>query len=403
MPQSEAVVSSFPDHNESFTAGQETAQLNITAPIAIGAARGSQVVTVTVTRVVANGFDESFEAVAKIYDPLYYSFKSDLAHRPQDCVQAAENDYNNEVTAYEFLQSISQTGLFAPEYHGSWAFTLPITVRGQSSTRTIRMILIEPLKGTSILSTRVRNDHDKRKALDSFHYPEGYRLEVLAHAMDGYVRLLRKRLIQGDFAARNVMLVPQSADAPEDTVCGFIMPRIVLIDYNNARIIENMTLEETKRLPVNSARVFSGEYMWDDFPGWVPHEWENATLQQEWLMKRFTGPGRDELYLPVPPGDGVIASQETLRSPGPSATTGIGPHTESKASGEREPYIPVAVPPRTSFGIGRVDERGDTLFLAAGTFQRIRDKHKARLEEHENIKTEQIESTEGQKVASEQP
>jgi hypothetical protein len=165
------------------------------------------------------------------------------------------------------------------------------------------MILIESLKGTSILSTRVRNNSDRRKALDSFHYPEGYRLEVLARAMDSYVRLLRKGLMQGDFAGRNVILVPQSPDAPEDKVCGLAMPRIVLVDYNNAWIDKDMPLEETMRLPGNPAVAFRGEYLWESFPGWVPHEWEDASLQQEWLIKRFTGPGREELYLPIPDDD----------------------------------------------------------------------------------------------------
>lgn len=70
MTQSEAIVSSSPAYNEANISGRETAQLTITAPIAIGAARGSQVVTVTVTPVVGTGFCKSFEAVAKIYDPL---------------------------------------------------------------------------------------------------------------------------------------------------------------------------------------------------------------------------------------------------------------------------------------------------------------------------------------------
>lgn len=161
------------------------------------------------------------------------------------------------------------------------------------------MILMESLKGNSILSTRARNEPDRRKALDSFHYPEGYRLEVLARAMDCYVRLLRKGLLPGDFAARNIMLVPRSSEAPEDIVCGLCMPRIVLIDFKHAWISKDMSLEETRKLPANPASVFSEECLWDNFPGWVPHEWEDEETQQKWLIKRFTGPGREELYSPM--------------------------------------------------------------------------------------------------------
>lgn len=172
--------------------------------------------------------------------------------------------------------------------------------------RTIHLILIEHLRGTNILSTRTRND--SRKGLDSSHYPEGYRLEVLARAMDGYVRLLRKGLVQGDFAARNVMLVPQGPDTPGDMVCGFAMPRVVLIDYNIAYIVRDISLEETKRLPANPASAFRDYSTWDDFPGWVPHEWEDTRLQEEWLMKRFTGPDRDEFYLLIPDDNRVDLS-----------------------------------------------------------------------------------------------
>lgn len=303
MTQSEAVVSSSPEYSEPSSGGQEVAQLTIAAPIDIGAARGPQLVIAMVTRVIGDSYDKPFKAVAKIYDPLYYSYETDIGHHPRDCVQDAQRDYTKEVTAYKYLQSISQTGHFAPEYYGSWVFSLPITIRGKLYIRTIHLVLIEHLKGMSILSTRVRNNSDKRKALDSFHYPEEYRLEVLARAMDSYVRLLRKGLVQGDFAARNIMLIAQSPATPEDIVCGFTMPRIVLIDYNNAYIIQDISVEDTKRLPANPASAFRGDYLWEDFPGWVPHEWVDSGLQQEWLMKRFTGPGREELYLPIPDDD----------------------------------------------------------------------------------------------------
>lgn len=72
---------------------KETARLVVTAPIAIGAARGAQLVAVTVTpsgKDSASG--KSFEAVAKIFDPLYYRFESEIGHHPRDCVYIATND-----------------------------------------------------------------------------------------------------------------------------------------------------------------------------------------------------------------------------------------------------------------------------------------------------------------------
>lgn len=119
----------------------------------------------------------------------------------------ADKDYKTEATAYEHLRKHSQTGSFAPEYYGSWTFILPITVKGNLQHRAIQLVLIERLDGASIRDTRIRNSMDFRSPKDSFHLPEEYRLEILARAMDGYVKQLKIGVDQRDFAARNVGLV----------------------------------------------------------------------------------------------------------------------------------------------------------------------------------------------------
>lgn len=86
VTQSKAVVHNPP--LETATVAQpETAQLTITSPLGIGPARDPQLVACTVT---PHGKSEteitkSFHAAAKIYDPLYYSFKRDIGHYPGDC------------------------------------------------------------------------------------------------------------------------------------------------------------------------------------------------------------------------------------------------------------------------------------------------------------------------------
>lgn len=277
---------------------EETAELVVTAPIAIGAARGAQLLAVTVTG-KDTAPERSFEAVAKIYDPLYYSFESEIGHHPEDCTYSATDDFINEAIAYEFLHAIGQTGAFAPEYYGCWSFSLPITVRGTCMLRSVSLILIERLNGNSILSTRIRNNPDRRKALDSFHYPEEFRLEVLARAMEGYVRLLRAGIVQRDFAARNLILIARSPTTPAQRAHGHLLPRVVLTDYNNAYILNDTHPDEIESLPANPATVFWAEYIWHQFPGWVPHEWEDTKLQKQWLLRRFAGPGQQELYLPI--------------------------------------------------------------------------------------------------------
>lgn len=255
----------------------------MTAPIAIGAARGPQIFACTTTpgdEDGKSGASKPFQAAAKIYDPLYYRFKSEVAGYPRDSVVDADEDYRAECAAYEHLHTLGQSGSFAPEYYGSWTFTLPITVKEKSYMRNVRLILLKLLHGTTIQATRTQNSPDPDMGKDSFHYPEGHRLEILSRAMDGYVKQLQTGLVQGDFAGRNVMLVVGHNNSQEEIVCGLPIPRIVLIDYNHARII-NIAADEAWELPPNPAEAFWVLYLWHDFPGWATNEWEDEKLQQQ--------------------------------------------------------------------------------------------------------------------------
>lgn len=110
---------------------EETAQLVITAPIAIGATRGAQIVACTVTPCPVDGSSEtptSFQAAVKIFDPLYYDFEL-YSNWPRDCIfEADQDDYRTEAAAYEHLeaQDPEHKDSFMPEYYGSWTMTPPI-------------------------------------------------------------------------------------------------------------------------------------------------------------------------------------------------------------------------------------------------------------------------------------
>lgn len=281
-----------------------SAQLNITAPIAIGEVRGPQIVACTVapgTHKVRDGktYSISFKAAAKIYDPLYYNFKDIIGDDPRDCVYQAENDYRTETAAYRHMDSRGKTGIFAPEYHGSWTFELPITVNGVLQTRNVRLILMEYLDGPSLQALRVQNHHHKRMGTDAFHYPQEYRLEVLARAMDGYVRQLKIGLCQRDFAGRNVILCADN-NLPELKVSGLVMPRVVLVDYNIATMDVDLGADESTGLPDSPAAVFWTSDLFGDFPGWVPKEWFDARLQKKWLVERFGRGDLQDIYRPLP-------------------------------------------------------------------------------------------------------
>lgn len=303
LPQSELVIH-HPPMETAPPANPERAQLVVTTPIAIGASRGAQVVGCTIYPQSNNNgkVSQPFQATAKIYDPLYYNFKLELAHHARDVIFDAENDYSTEARAYEHLESAKETGSFAPAYYGSWTFCLPISINGKSRTRSVRMILIERLHGTTIEDTRVKNSPESSMGLDSFHYPEQFRLEVLARAMDGFARLLQIGLDQGDFAGRNVLLVPTDSDpfaSATDKSGGLLLPRIVLIDYNHARITPLGSISTQPPLPENPVSLSLRTDIYGAFAGWAPREWENEKFEREWLLQRFYHNGQSQLYLPL--------------------------------------------------------------------------------------------------------
>lgn len=290
VTHSEAVVANPPVDGVEDSSSQ--AELVITSAIAIGSARGAQIVTCTVTPL--NGDSEPFEATAKIYDPLYYNFEHSIGYYPRDCVEEADQDYGVETYAYEILEQTGYTGSSAPRYYGSWSFTLPIFFKGSSISRPVRLILMERLEGATIRESRIQNSYNLAAGIDAFHYPEEYRFEVLAQAMDAYVQQMKGGVDQNDFAGRNILLVPMQSEK----IYGLFLPRIVLIDYNNADVRE-LSSKELTFLPPNPAQIFWGEYLWEDVAGWVPDAWRDVKIQQDWLIQRFCGHATKGLYLPV--------------------------------------------------------------------------------------------------------
>ncbi|KAL1857607.1 hypothetical protein Daus18300_010247 [Diaporthe australafricana] len=283
VPQSELVVDNPP--LETAPSQAETARLVINTPISVGSANGAQVVTCSITP-EGETAGQPFQAVAKIYDPLYYSFKECIAHAPRDVITEADKDYSREAAAYEYLQEAGQTGSFAPAYYGSWSFVLSITSRGKAQTRPVRMIFIEYLGGTSIRGSLIHNDPECA-GKDAFHYPEEYRLEILALAMDGYVKQLHSGIDQLDFADRNVMLAPRDPSTESSQDIPVVAEQ------------ERETASMDWPRPCNPMWYFWDEAM-DDFGGWVPLEWHrNPKFMQQWLQKRFGTEEMRKLYNPV--------------------------------------------------------------------------------------------------------
>lgn len=93
------------------------------------------------------------------------------------------------------------------------------------------------MDGTTIRNTLAKNDSHWDAGKDSFHYPEDYRLEILAQAMDGFVRQHHSGVHQQDFASRKLMLVANTKPTAEVLIKGGLpLRRIVLVDYSKAMV-----------------------------------------------------------------------------------------------------------------------------------------------------------------------
>ena len=169
--------------------------------------------------------------------------------------------------------------------------------------RPVRLVLIENLHGSTLRGLQIQNSAHIRAGRDAFHPPEEYHLEVLAHAMDAYVRALHCGVDQNDFADRNVFVCSRDTSTTTDTT-NTAIPRVVLIDYNTA-IASSCTLggrlaEESSALPVNPMQWFWNQGIGSDFRGWVPPEWDAVQKPvQEWLVQRFGSEEHRALYEPV--------------------------------------------------------------------------------------------------------
>lgn len=158
---------------------------------------------------------------------------------------------------------------------------------------------MEKLDGITIYGTRVKNHPDRDMDLDSFHYPEQFRLEVLARVMESFARLLHVGLEIRYFTGRNVFLVQNDSDSSTpstDMSGGLPLPRIVLIDFTHSRIMPLGGSLTRPALPENPISLSLRFDISGRFAGWAPLDWD---VEREWLLQRFYNGGQNQLYLPL--------------------------------------------------------------------------------------------------------
>lgn len=216
-------VLAYPPFETPCPVQSTTARLIATKAVAIGNARGPQLLLCSIIPERA----KAFEAVAKIYDPLYYPPLSEIGSYPSDVVGEADADYSTEAAAYECLSRDGQTGLFALAFFGSWTFSLPTSYKQQTYHRNVRLILIEYLSGVSMKDLFVRNGLNQMNAL---HLSEEYRLRVLAILLDGVVQQHHAGINQRNLAPRNIIIIPPP------NLTQIFPKRVALINYDKSAV-----------------------------------------------------------------------------------------------------------------------------------------------------------------------
>ncbi|KAH7038280.1 uncharacterized protein B0I36DRAFT_77716 [Microdochium trichocladiopsis] len=295
-----------------------TAELEILEVIAGGDGNEAQVVRCKVYRRAIGSSRQrqaAFEAVAKIYDPLYYHLYRLDPHLDCCTMHKADTHYTSEVAAYEAFQNarFPTGGTFTPQYYGSWTFTLAhprpkgfSAKAGEDQAaplhRHVRLILIEYLDGCSLQDLMYDENYEYVETVrDTYH--ESYRLFVWAKILEAIVFVEDAGLVRNDDAPRNVMLVPR----PKKFVplSEQQQPRVVFIDYNLSTVVSK--LAEPYRYPYTDTchdlpdnplqKWWTGGAC--DYRGWVPEWYETDEERRgEWLLQHF---GREKLanYAPL--------------------------------------------------------------------------------------------------------
>ncbi|RSM04250.1 hypothetical protein CDV31_010109 [Fusarium ambrosium] len=266
----------------------ETQTLEIVQGIASKDGRGAQIVRCYL------GEDKNRSYVAKIYDPLYYSYADREFGSPVDVTYMADSHYSREAAAFEDLKAAGVDGQFTPKYYGSWTFDMGLP--GTSEVRPVRLVLLEWLNGVDLWSIMERDGTN-----NGIHtMPPEKRLEIFAKAAEAETNVTFHRVLHRDFSPRNVMIVDAATSEGVDSHT----PRVVLIDFNNSTCIKRPNFRD--RQFYNNAPYplpVSPRYNWwggcpNEFLHWVPdpHRSDDAVFNG-WLEQRWPDPST-EYFLP---------------------------------------------------------------------------------------------------------
>jgi hypothetical protein len=243
--------------------GDFSVDLEIDNLLRVGEDRNAQVVLVHLLKHDSYFGDlaEGTHIVAKIYDPLYFSDDEGYLNP----FLLADTYYTHETATYTALSDLQ--GSLIPRYYGS--FTLDITVR-PSTTRSVRLILIEFILGSSMLDT------------DPANVPQWKRQQIMKTVVDFESLLFARDIIHIDLHPRNIILV-NAVESDQQK------PLVVFIDFADVQFgrtsyYPNVATEEeffpgTYISPL--LRWHSAHKLTWEFEDWIDWDW------QSWLEEEY--------------------------------------------------------------------------------------------------------------------
>jgi hypothetical protein len=218
--------------------------------------------------------------LAKIYDPLYYSFaNTECPSVPTDVVWHAERDFRIEAAAYQELQAYEARwegtmprdesknirGCY-PAYFGSYSLGLKIIVAGTTYTRTVPLLLTEHFQEVSMDKMIVERCIKKPigrgfETVIDVPGSEDARIHAFALAARSYLKLTMAGVGQADFAPRNIFFIGN---------LGSPTLRAAITDFNVAKVFSRMTPPRSSPESIDPVS-FCGYWVCEGiFKHWLP-------------------------------------------------------------------------------------------------------------------------------------
>ncbi|WEW61550.1 hypothetical protein PRK78_007040 [Emydomyces testavorans] len=264
--------------------GTSTVEFEISYALQAGEEHRSQVLAVNILKTSSDCLKKNVtRAVAKVYDPLYYDHTN-----CRDPFSATDLSYATEAAVYNRLADLQ--GTVIPAYYGSYSLELPVD---QSTTRTVRLILMEFIQGYSM------------QELEPAKFLQSERKRIMKLVIDGESAIYTRDICLMDKHPRNVMVV-QSCDASQS------VSRIVHIDF------EKSSLSRMWKAPICSyaaPNFLPGTFIspllrwhesWDvqkNFQAWIDWDYQSWLEEEYAHTKSSITPEMRDVFLPAEDSD----------------------------------------------------------------------------------------------------